>query len=50
MQFPLRLRDLHEQLLILDRDPAREHLHRVFEITVEEDLAGAVDERRRSSV
>jgi hypothetical protein len=50
MQFPLRLRDLHEQLLILDRNPARKHLHRIFEVAVEEDLPGAVDERRRSSV
>jgi hypothetical protein len=50
MQFPLRLRDLHKQLFILDRDPARKHFHRIFEVAVEEDLPGAIDERRRSSV
>ena len=50
MQFPLRLRDFHKQLFILDRDPTRKHFHRIFEVAVEEDLPGAIDERRRSSV
>jgi hypothetical protein len=46
MQFPLRFRDPHQQLLVLDRDPAREDLHRVLEIAIEEDLPGAIDQRR----
>lgn len=45
MQLPLRLRDPHQQLLILNGDPAREHLHRVLEIAVHQYLPRAVDER-----
>ena len=50
MQFPLRFRNLHKQLLILDRNPACKHFHRVLEIAVEENLPSAINERRGSSV
>lgn len=42
MHLPLRLRNTHQQLLVPDRDPAREHLHRVLEVGLEQDVARAV--------
>jgi hypothetical protein len=50
MQLPLRFRNLHEQLLVLDWNPACKHLHRVLEIAVKENLPSAINERRRSGV
>ncbi len=44
MQFPLRLRNFHKQFFILDRNPARKHLHSVLKIAVEEDLPSAINE------
>lgn len=50
MDFPLRFGDSHENLDVFDRDPAREHLHGVFKVRFEDDVAHAVDERRRCRV
>lgn len=47
---PLDPGHAHQHLLVPDRDPAREHLHRVLEVGVEEDLAGAVDQGRGDGV
>ena len=44
VDFPLRLRNPHQKLLVSDGDPAREHFHRVLEIGVEENLPRTVDE------
>ena len=41
---PLRPSDAHQQFLVLDRYPGRQHLHRVLEVGIEEDLARAVDQ------
>jgi hypothetical protein len=50
MQLPLCLRDFHEEFLVLDWNPAREHLHRVLEVAVKENLSGAIDESCRCGV
>lgn len=44
MHLPFRLGDTHQQLLVAHGDPAREHLHRVLEVGIEQDVARAVDE------
>ena len=44
LSLPLHLRDPHQHFFILDRYPAREHLHRILKVGIEEDLARAVDE------
>lgn len=41
---PFHTGNTHQHLLVLNRDPARKDFHRVFEIRVEEDVAGAGDE------
>ncbi len=50
MQLPLRLRDPHEQILVLNRDPTRERLHRRLKIRFDEDVSRAVNQRGRCSV
>ena len=44
---PLGPSNLHQQLLILDRNPARQHLHRILKVRVQQDLARAINQRRR---
>ncbi len=45
MKLPLSLSYFHEKLFILDWDPARKALHRVFEIAVKKDFSCSVDDR-----
>lgn len=44
MDFPLCLRNAHEDLNILDWDPAGEDFHAVFEIRFKDYVAHAIDE------
>lgn len=45
MYLKLSPRNPHEQRLILYRHPAREHLHRIIEIRIEQNLPRPVDQR-----
>lgn len=50
MKFPFGTGDFHEEFLVLDGNPGGKDLHSVFEVRVEEDITGAVDEGRRGGV
>ena len=50
LDFPLRFGDSHEKLDVFDRYPACEDLHGVFKVRFEDDVAHAVNERRRRRV
>ena len=43
----LRLRHPHQQILILNRNPRRQHLHRILEVRVEQNLPRRINQRSR---
>ena len=49
-RLPLHPRDAHHHFFVLDRDPAREHFHRVFEVRVQEYVPRAVNEGGRNGM
>lgn len=46
MNLPLRFRNPHKQLNILNRHPTRKHLHRILKVRFQDDLPHPVDKRR----
>ena len=43
LRLPLNPRDPHHHFFVLDRNPARKHFHRIFEIRIKHYLPRAVD-------
>lgn len=50
MHLPLCLCNAHQQILVLDGNPRGEHLHGVFKVGLEQDVAHAVDQGSRSGM
>ena len=50
LQLPLSLRNFHQKLLILNRNPTRKNLHRILEVAIKENLPRAINKRRARSV